>query len=63
MTKEDLIGEAFTLLNSYKRHRALKEIKPQEKQYHELQMYKTMDRLELSLRAIQKELRGVPNAN
>ena len=55
MTKEDLISEAFGYLNSYKRHRALKEIKVQDKQYNELQMYKMIDQLELALRAIKKD--------
>jgi flavoprotein len=61
MTKEDLISEAFGALNSFKRHRALKEIKPltSDRQYHELQMFKMFDKLELSLRAIQKEIRGM----
>lgn len=55
MTKEDLFTEAFGYLNSFKRHRALSEIKPQDKRYHELQQYKMIDRLELSLRALKKE--------
>jgi uncharacterized protein YfeS len=55
LTKEDLITEAFGYLNSFKRHRALTEIKQVDKQYNELQMYKMIDRLELSLRAIKKE--------
>jgi hypothetical protein len=57
MTKEDLITEAFGYLNSFKRHRALFEIKPHDKAYHELQMYKMVDRLELSMRAIKKDMR------
>lgn len=57
MTALDLIQEAFGALNSYKRHRALKEIKVNDRQYHELQMYKMFDKIELSMRAIQKELR------
>jgi hypothetical protein len=57
MTKEDLIQEAFGALNSYKRHRALKDIKKNDKSYHEIQMYKMIDKIELSLRAINKECR------
>jgi hypothetical protein len=58
MTKEDLMLEAFGALNSFKRHRALVDIKPQDKQYHTIQMYKMFDKLELSLRAINKEFRS-----
>lgn len=63
MSTQDLVAEAFTLLNSYKRHRALKDIKPDrtEKQYHELQLYKKIDELELALRAIQKSIREQQN--
>lgn len=57
MSKEDLITEAFGYLNSFKRHRALVDIKPQDKRYHELQMYKMIDYLELSMRAIKKDFR------
>ena len=57
MSKEDLMQEAFGYLNSFKRHRALIDIKQHDKQYHELQMYKMLDKLELSLRAINKEFR------
>jgi hypothetical protein len=58
VTKQDLIKEAFDQLNRFKRHRALSEIKPfPEKQYHELQMYKAIDQLELALRAINKDMR------
>ena len=57
MGKEELIQEAFGALNSYKRHRALFEIKSHDRQYHELQMYKMFDKIELSLRAINKEIR------
>jgi hypothetical protein len=58
MGKEDLIQEAFGALNSFKRHRALVDIKAHDRQYHELQMYKMVDKIELSLRAINKELRN-----
>lgn len=57
MTKEDLISEAFYAINSFKRHRALVDIKTNDRHYNELQMYKQIDKLELSLRAIQKEMR------
>lgn len=57
MTKQDLIQEAFEYANSFKRHRALAEIKKEDKNYHQLQMYKMFDNLELTLRAINKSLR------
>lgn len=57
MEAPDLIKEAFGALNSYKRHRALKDIKLNDRQYHELQMFKMIDKVELSLRAIQKAVR------
>lgn len=58
MSREDLITEAFGYINSFKRHRALSDIKPQDKRYHELQMYKMIDYLELSMRAIKKDVRS-----
>ena len=63
MTKEDLITEAFGALNSFKRHRALADIKPSDKSYHTIQMYKMVDKLELSLRAINKEFRNNAELN
>lgn len=58
MTKQDLIREAFKKIDTFKRHRALYDIESFEKRsFHELQMYKMIDQLELSLRAINKELR------
>lgn len=57
MSTEDLVQELFSALNSFKRHRALKDIKPLEKQYHELQMYKYIDKIEIGIRAINKGLR------
>lgn len=57
MGTNDLIQELFGALNSYKRHRALKEIKVNDRQYHDLQMYKMIDKIELAARAINKELR------
>jgi hypothetical protein len=58
MESNELIKEAFGALNSYKRHRALKEIKLNDRQYHELQMFKMIDKIELALRAIQKAVRN-----
>lgn len=58
MGATDLTKELFGALNSYKRHRALKEIKFNDRQYHELQMYKMIDRIELAARAIQKAIRS-----
>lgn len=63
MTAEDLIQEVFGALNSFKRHRALKDIKPNDKQYHEMQMYKMIDKIELGVRAINKEIREHKNDN
>lgn len=58
MTKQDLIKEAFRKIDMFKRHRALWDIEGFDKRsFHELQMYKMIDQLELSLRAINKELR------
>lgn len=57
MGANDLIQEAFGELNSYKRHRALREIKVNDRQYHDLQMFKMIDKIELVLRAINKEVR------
>lgn len=57
MGMSDLIQEAFGALNSYKRHRALKEIKVNDRQFHDLQMFKMIDKIELALRAINKEVR------
>ena len=58
MSTHDLIQEAFGYLNSFKRHRALAQVKETDKQYNELQMYKMIDQLELALRAINKDVRG-----
>jgi hypothetical protein len=57
MTQQDLVQEGFTYLNSFKRHRALAEIKQNDRNYHTLQMYKMIDNIELTLRAINKEIR------
>jgi hypothetical protein len=62
MTKQALIAEAFTLINAFKRHRAMKEIPKgdsKDKLFHELQMYKKIDELELAMRAIQNADREV----
>lgn len=63
MSANELIQEGFSYLNSFKRHRALREIKTNDTQYNELQMYKMIDKLELTLRAINKELRGNDDDN
>lgn len=57
MDKNDLIKEAFGALNNYKRHRTLQELQPEQRQYHELIRYKMIDKLELALRAINKDHR------
>jgi type IV secretory pathway VirD2 relaxase len=63
LTKEDLIREAFYLINGFKRSRALEMIEKEKgnrenSTYQKLKQYELIDRLELSLRAIQKEMRG-----
>jgi hypothetical protein len=57
MTRTELITECFAGLNNFKRHRALLETKQQvsDKQYHELQMFKMIDKIELALRALNRE--------
>jgi hypothetical protein len=57
MGVQDLIQEGFGALNSYKRHRALREIKVNDRMFHDLQMFKMIDKIELTLRAINKETR------
>jgi uncharacterized protein YnzC (UPF0291/DUF896 family) len=62
MTQEDLLSQCFYYLNSFKRHRALEQIKKldgknQDVQYHQLKQYQFLDSLELGLRAIQKGTR------
>lgn len=61
MTNIDLIQQCFYALNSFKRHRALEQIKKDEgksldAQYHELKQYQLVDNLELGLRALQRAL-------
>lgn len=63
MSKAELVQQAFNALNNFKRHRALAELYPNEKQFHELQMYKMIDHLELALRAINKDIREEFNAS
>ncbi|WP_033829038.1 hypothetical protein [Bacillus andreraoultii] len=63
-TNLELCREAFQAINSFKRSRCLtqqyrKEGDELKSQYHELKMYKEFDRLELALRAIQKNERIV----
>lgn len=57
LTREELISECFAGLNNFKRHRALLETKniQTERQYHELQMFKMIDKVELALRALNRE--------
>lgn len=61
-TNLELCREAFSAVNSFKRSRCLtqkyrKEGDELNAQYHELKMYKEFDRLELAIRAIQKNER------
>lgn len=67
MTTQDLIQQAFRSIDTFKRHRSLKELESYDKRdFHELRMYKMIDQLELSLRAINKDLRetkDVDNGN
>lgn len=58
MTTQDLIQQAFRSIDTFKRHRSLKELEGYEKRdFHEVRMYRMIDQLELSLRAISKDLR------
>ena len=64
LSQSELIHKCFFYLNSFKRHRALAEIKRQEKDYekanfHTLKQYQFIDALELGLRAIQKGQRDI----
>lgn len=63
MSKEELVKEAFKYINSFKRSRALEQLEKEKgnfdnMNFRKLQQYEMIDKLELSLRAIQKELRG-----
>lgn len=57
LTREELIQECFAGLNNFKRHRALMETKTiqADRQYHELMMFKMIDKIELALRALNRE--------
>jgi hypothetical protein len=66
VSKNELISEAFSCLNDFKRHRALAktaDIKGQKDStnYHTLKCYELFDALELALRAIQKADREAQN--
>ena len=57
-----LMKQTFDYWNAFKRYQTLEEIEREkgnieESRWHELNKYKTMNKLELSLRALQKELR------
>lgn len=51
----ELCKQGFYAVNKYKRHRTLRESSNTEadRNFHELQMFKTFDSIELTLRAIQ----------
>lgn len=55
----DLCKQGFTALNSFKRHRTLKDNTNTEadRNFHELKMYKMIDSIELTLRALQSNER------
>lgn len=55
--RKDLVQDCFKAVNNFKRHRAMADSKPQERDYHELKMYKQIDQLELCLRGLNKDLR------
>lgn len=62
MNHAELCHQAFYYLNSFKRHRALEQIrknegKESEATYNQLKQYQFIDALELALRAIQKSVR------
>lgn len=62
MENLELIREIFKAINSFKRSRTLyekyrKEGDEQKALYHELRMFKEFDRIELGVRAIQKNER------
>jgi hypothetical protein len=66
MTQSDLIKQAFGYLNSFKRARALEQVKREASKYEDvnyqkLQQYMLIDQLELALRAIQKNQYSVEN--
>lgn len=57
-SKLDLMSDAFSALNNFKRHRTMHENKPEERTHHELRMYKMVDQLELTLRGLNRRLKG-----
>lgn len=62
MTREDLIKEAFNHLNAFKRSRALEQVEREKMNHdkamqHRLHQFENVDKLELTLRAIQKNYR------
>lgn len=58
MSTEDLITQAFNNINAFKRHRALELTDPlEDRNKHKLAQYEYIDKLELTLRAIQKKQR------
>jgi hypothetical protein len=63
LSTDELVGKAFYYLNSFKRHRALANIEKSGGNYeeflkNELKQFQFFDNLELTLRALQKEIRG-----
>ena len=61
MSNADLIQQCFYHINTFKRHRALTQIKRLENQhneanFHELKAYQSLDNLELGLRALKKAI-------
>jgi hypothetical protein len=64
MSNQELITQCFYYLNSFKRHRALENIKNHARDrdaavFHKLKQYEFIDSLELGLRAIQKGQREI----
>lgn len=67
LTQEELFKQAFYYLNSFKRHRALEQIKQHEGdrqavQFNQLKQYQFIDSLELALRALQSGHRNMTEA-
>lgn len=61
-TQSELVNLGFTYANSFKRHRALAQIKKYEgdtdqSNYHNMKTYEMFDNLELTLRAIQRGMK------
>lgn len=57
--EEALVRTCFNHLNAYKRFRAMAEQENNKDSalYYELQLYKTIDQLELALRGLQREIK------